>query len=273
MNPTGFLPKTEIGMRLALYQNDSTAGDTARQLASLARVAQACRGRADLLVTPELFMTGYRLPPARLKQLAEPVDGPFARAVATLAREHNLAILFAFPERDGGHVFNSVQVIGADGARLARYRKLHLPSDDERAAFSTGDRIVTFDYLGFKVAPLICYDIEFPESVRACARAGADLIVAPTALRRHWAQIAEMMIPVRALENGAFVAYCNFAGTEGDWHYAGLSSICGPDGAVLARAGADEEVIIAHLDHAAVAAARERLPYLKDSRFPLSGPA
>ena len=272
MNPTGFLPKTEIGMRLALYQNDSTLGDTARQLASFARIAKQCRGRADLLVTPELFMTGYRLAPSLLKQLAEPLDGPFARAVAALARENALAILYAFPERDGARVFNSVQVFGADGAPLAHYRKLHLPSDDERAAFSTGERIVTFDYLGFRVAPLICYDIEFPESVRACARAGADLIVAPTALRQHWAQIAEMMIPVRALENGAFVAYCNFAGAEGDWQYAGLSSSVGPDGAVRAKAGGAEEVIIATLDRAEVTAARERLTYLKDARFSLIGP-
>lgn len=259
-------------MRLALYQNDSTPGDTARQLASLARVARECRSQADLLVTPELFMTGYRLPPSMLKQLAEPADGPFARAVSVLARENNLAILYAFPERAGDQVFNSVQVFGADGAQLALYRKLHLPSDDERAAFSTGERVVTFDYLGFRVAPLICYDIEFPESVRASVRAGADLVVAPTALRQHWAQIAEMMIPVRALENGAFVAYCNFAGVEGDWQYAGLSSICGPDGMVLAKAGAGEELILAHLDHAAVAAARSRLTYLKDARFTLNGP-
>lgn len=259
-------------MRLALYQNDSTPGDTARQLASLARVAREHRGKADLLVTPELFMTGYRLKPSILKQLAEPADGPFARAVSALARENALAILYAFPERDGDLVFNSVQVFGADGAQLALYRKLHLPSDDERAAFSVGDRVVTFDYLGFRVAPLICYDIEFPESVRACVRAGADLVVAPTALRQHWAQIAEMMIPVRALENGAFVAYCNFAGQEADWQYAGLSSIVGPAGAILAKAGVAEEVITATLDHADVAAARSRLTYLKDARFTLTGP-
>lgn len=259
-------------MRLALFQNDSRPGDTARQLASLTRVAQGQRGKADLLATPELFMTGYRLDAAAMNQLAEPADGPFARAVSELARDTGIAILYGFPERDSGQVFNSVQVFGGDGKRLALYRKLHLPSDEERAVFATGDRIVTFDLLGFKLAPLICYDIEFPESMRACVEAGADLVLAPTALRRHWAQIAEMMIPVRALESGAFLAYCNFAGSEADWHYAGLSSICGPDGQVLAKAGAEEEVITAELDLAAVAAARTRLPYLKDRRFRLMGP-
>ena len=79
-------------------------------------------------------------------------------------------------------------------------------------------------------------------------------------------------MPIRALENGAYLAYCNFAGVEGDWHYAGLSSISGPDGQVLAKAGAKEEVIVATLDIAEVAKARERLSYLKDRRFKLMGP-
>jgi predicted amidohydrolase len=260
-------------MRLALYQNESVPGDTARQLTALTRVARELKGKTEMLLTPELFMSGYRLPTTELKRLAEPADGSFARAVANLARETGIAIAYAFPERDGDLVFNALQAFGPDGKSLVVYRKLHLPSDDERAAFATGDRIATFDFRGFKIAPLICYDIEFPECARACAEAGADLIIAPTALRQHWSQIAEMMIPIRALESGAYLAYCNFAGTEGDWHYAGLSSISGPDGKVLAKAGAGEEVIIAALDIAEVAKARERLPYLKDRRFKLMGPA
>ncbi|TDQ85454.1 putative amidohydrolase [Dongia mobilis] len=259
-------------MRLALYQNDSKPSDVAHQLASLRRVARDLRGEADLLVTPELFASGYRLPPAELQRLAEPAAGPFVGALADIAREAGLAILCGFPERDGALVFNSAIAIGRDGATLALYRKLHLPSDDERAAFAAGGRIVTFDLLGFHVAPLICYDIEFPEAARACARAGAELILVPTALRRHWHEIARQVIPVRARESGAFLAYCNFAGSESDWDYAGLSSICGPDGAVLALAGEAEGVIVATLNHGAVAAARARLPYLRDCRFGVSGP-
>jgi predicted amidohydrolase len=128
-------------MRLALYQNDSVPGDTARQLASLTRIAQGQRGKADLLVTPELFMTGYRLDAAAMRQLAEPADGPFGRAVSELARSTGLAILYGFPEQDGTRIFNSVQVFGGDGKHLALYRKLHLPSEEERAVFATGDRI------------------------------------------------------------------------------------------------------------------------------------
>jgi len=259
-------------MRLALLQNDSVPLDTDWQFTALAEVAQHLSGTADLLVTPELFMAGYRIPADDMRRLAEPADGPFAQKVARLARETQVAILYGFPERDGAQIYNSVQVFDGTGHQLALYRKLHLPSDAEREVFATGDRIVTFDLGGFRIAPLICYDVEFPETVRACASANADLVIAPTALRQHWSQIAEMMIPVRALENGVFLAYANQAGTEADWHYAGLSCICGPDGKVLARAGDQPAVILAKLDKAEIATARERLTYLHDVRFKLDGP-
>ncbi|WP_374380847.1 carbon-nitrogen hydrolase family protein [Dongia sp.] len=258
-------------MRLALAQFQSHPGDKTRQLEQLRAEAHRLRGQVDLLVTPELFMTGYRLPTAEIKALAEPADGPFAADMAALARETGIALLYGYPERAEGTVFNAVQVFGADGDRVAGYRKLHLPSDDERAAFTLGNRFVTFSYLGFRVAPLICYDVEFPEMVRAAAIAGADLVIAPTALRRQWSMIAEKLIPVRALESGLFVAYANWAGAEADWDYAGLSVIAAPDGQELARAGDAPQTVIATLDRNAVAAARARLPYLKDARMRLSG--
>lgn len=259
-------------MRLALLQNDSVPLDIDWQFTALAEVAQHLSGAADLLVTPELFMAGYRIAGDDMRRLAEPADGPFAQKVARLARETQVAILYGFPERDGKHVYNSVQAFDRTGRQLALYRKLHLPSDAEREVFSTGDRLVTFDLGGFKVAPLICYDVEFPETVRACAQAGADLVVAPTALRQHWSQIAEMMIPIRALENGLFLAYANQAGSEADWTYAGLSCIIAPDGRPLARAGDQPAVILAELGKAEIAAARKQLTYLNDARFTLAGP-
>lgn len=260
-------------MRLALFQNDSAPGDKQRQLAALGHVVRDLKGRADLLVTPELFMTGYRIGAEATRALAEPADGAFAGEVAALARETGVAVLYGYPERAGPHVYNSVQVFDGNGGRLAHYRKLHLPNADERAIFAVGDRVVTFALGGFTLALLICYDVEFPESVRACVAAGADLVIAPTALRRQWAQIAEMMIPTRALENGVFLAYANQAGAEADWDYAGLSCIVGPDGKVLARAGDEPGVISAELDAGAVPAARARLTYRADCRFKLAGPS
>jgi predicted amidohydrolase len=93
--------------------------------------------------------------------------------------------------------------------------------------------------------------------------AGADLIVAPTALRAEWSFVARQLIPARAFENGAFLAYANYCGEENGFVYLGESCIIGPDGREIARAGADETLLAAVLKREEVARARERLPYLE----------
>jgi len=106
--------------------------------------------------------------------------------------------------------------------------------------------------------------VEFPETVRSAALAGAHLVIAPTALSDRWPVVARQVIPTRAFENGLFVAYANHAGAHGDVSYLGESCIVGPDGRDLARAGAAPSVIAAALDPAAITAAREAIPFLTD---------
>jgi predicted amidohydrolase len=119
----------------------------------------------------------------------------------------------------------------------ANHRKLQLPSDYERENFMRGGRLTLLDLAGWKAALLVCYDVEFPEAVRACALGGAELVVVPTALRDRWGFVANTMIPTRAFENGVFLLYANYAGSEGDWNYLGASCAIGPDGSEIARAG------------------------------------
>ncbi len=83
----------------------------------------------------------------------------------------------------------------------------------------------------------ICYDIEFPEFARELKRRGADVIVVPTANMEPYFEVPNTFIRARALENGIFVVYANYCGTEGDLKYTGLSGVTGPDGIDLARAG------------------------------------
>jgi len=114
------------------------------------------------------------------------------------------------------------------------------------------------------VALLVCYDVEFPEAVRACAMAGADIVVAPTALKAEWAFVARQLVPTRAFENGVFLLYANYCGRENGFAYLGESCIIGPGGEEIARAGSDEELIAGVLSRAQIAQARGRLPYLRD---------
>ena len=257
-------------LTLALFQNDSHAGDKHAQLAALRDAARrAADGGAALLVTPELYMAGYNIGEL-VDELAEPRDGPFMRAVSDLARTCGIHIMCGYAERADGRIYNSAILFGADGACLFNYRKLHLSGAYEKATFELGDEVMTARIDGVTIAPLICYDVEFPEAVRAAARAGAQVVCVPTALREQYARLADTMIPTRAFENGFYVAYVNQAGAEGDWEYCGLSRLAGPDGRVVATAGTTEELVFAVADTDRIAAARAELPYLDDLRSDMS---
>jgi 5-aminopentanamidase len=251
-------------LRVAIYQYQARDEQPANRLQRLATVLKTVGpGTVDLVVCPELFLSGYNIG-ARVADLAEPPDGPFGTAVAALAREYGTAIVYGYPEQAGAARHNAVACFDAGGRLIANHHKLQLPNDYERAHFTRGNRLTFCEIAGWKVGILVCYDIEFPEAVRGSALGGAEIVVAPTALRTEWAFVGRQMIPTRAFENGVFVAYANYAGTEGDWSYLGESCIIGPDGSELARAGSGEELLGATLDPRMIGPARAKLPYLSD---------
>ncbi|WP_217164268.1 carbon-nitrogen hydrolase family protein [Streptomyces sp. AC512_CC834] len=259
-------------MRTALLQSSGRPGSTAENLKVLDEAAsRAAAAGAGLLVTSELFLTGYAIGDD-IGVLAETADGDSADAVAEIAGRHGLAIAYGYPERAGESVFNSVQLISADGTRLAGYRKTHLFGCFEREHFTPGEQPVVQARLdGVTVGLMICYDVEFPENVRAHALAGTDLLLVPTAQMHPFQFVAESVVPVRAFENQLYVAYVNRVGREGEFEFVGLSTLAGPDGTARARAGRVEELVLGDVDPAFLAASREANPYLKDRRPGLYG--
>src|SRR5690606_30250830 len=110
-----------------------------------------------------------------------PAEGPQVRALQALSQSHGIAIVAGFAERAGGRIYNSLAL--AEGAAPpAVYRKTHLYGDYERALFTPGEvQPVLRDLQGLRLGFLICYDVEFPENARRLAKAGAELVVVPTA--------------------------------------------------------------------------------------------
>jgi predicted amidohydrolase len=259
-------------MRTALLQSSGRPGSVDENLKVLdAAAGRAAAAGAALLAAPEMFLTGYAIGDG-VGRLAEPADGACADAIAEIASGHGLAIAYGYPERDGETVYNSAQLISAGGERLANYRKTHLFGGFERDHFTPGERpVVQAELGGLTVGLMICYDVEFPENVRAHALAGTDLLVVPTAQMHPFQFVAESVIPVRAFENQMYVAYVNRVGREGEFDFVGLTALAGPDGVARARAGRDEELVFADADPAFLAASREANPYLKDRRPGLYG--
>jgi predicted amidohydrolase len=256
-------------MRIALLQSAYVQPDKNGQLERLQAAADAASSSgAVLLVTSEMFLTGYNIGAAAVRRLAEPADGPAAQRIAAIARSAGLAIACGYPEAGlDGHIYNAAMLVGSDGERLLDYRKTHLFGEIDRAMFTPGGRASGVAMLGgVRIGLLICYDIEFPETVRALALAGADLVLVPTAQMEPHHIVQRKMIGVRAFENRLFIAYANCCGCEGELHYYGESAVCGPEGGDLARAGDGEEILFADLDVQRLAAFRNDPCYLRDRR-------
>ncbi|WP_371651157.1 MULTISPECIES: carbon-nitrogen hydrolase family protein [unclassified Streptomyces] len=254
-------------LRTALLQSSGRPGDVAANLKVLDEAAgRAAATGAGLLVCPEMFLTGYAIGDD-VPKLAEAADGPGAQAVAEIAVRHGLAVLYGYPERDGETVYNSAQLIDAGGQRLANYRKTHLFGCFEQEWFTPGDQqVVQAELHGLRLGMMICYDVEFPENVRAHALAGTDLLLVPTAQMHPFQFVAESVVPVRAFENQMYIAYVNRTGPEGEFEFVGLSCLAGPDGTARARAGREAELVVGDADPEFLAASRANNPYLRDRR-------
>ena len=159
-------------------------------------------------------------------------------------------------------------MFGPDGGDLLNYRKVNLWGDYERALFAAGDQPSGLATLhGWRIGFSICYDTEFPETVRDLAVRGAHLVLAPTACGAEFPIVAEAVIRVRALENGLWLAFANRSGSEQDYPFDGHSAIIGPDGMCRARAEQDEALLFATLDPTTLAAASANTPYLRELRW------
>ncbi len=259
-------------MRVALYQCPPLPLDMAGNLKRLHQLAQEAND-ADLLVLPEMFLTGYNIGVEAVGALAETQDGPSAQSIAALAKNSGVAILYGYPERGAdGQIYNAVQLIDANGQRLCNYRKTHLFGDLDNSMFSAGDDDFPLVELnGWKLGFLICYDLEFPENTRRLALAGAELILVPTANMVPFDFVADVTVRARAFENQCYVAYANYCGQEGEIQYCGQSSIAAPDGQRIAQAGLDEALIVGTLDRQLMVDSRAANRYLLDRRPELYG--
>lgn len=277
-------------LRLALAQVPPQTGAPEPNLRTLDRLAAAASAAgADVLILPEMFLTGYVLGRAQTRALAEPSDGPSAQQVAAIAHKHDVAIIYGYPEQETtGRVFNAVAFIAPDGQRILNYRKLHYFGDVDAEQFDppplpapaaesttpelgedAGEALPVVSWRGWRLGVAVCYDIEFPETARALAVKGADLICVPTANMENFDHVQQLLLPARALENQVYLAYANYCGQDSRFRYGGLSCLVGPDGAMVKSADRAEELVIGEVHRETLESSREQNPYLRDRRFDL----
>ncbi len=279
--------------RIALVQLRPVDGDKERNLAAAGEAVAAAAGSgAGLVVLPEYALTGF--PAERIRELAEPLDGPSLAAFRELAVRAGICLVAGLPRLgapaegpSGGPaapeaapepaaeappkpaapaVFDTTVVIAPGGDLLTVYDKTHL-FDRERAVFAPGGALqAPFDYAGLRFGVLCCFDIEFPEAARTLALRGAQCLLVPSANMEPWGPSHRAFVRARALENHCFVAYANAVGEASGYRFEGESRLVDPLGRVLCDAGHAETVVWADVDPSAADDARAVGDYLAQRR-------
>lgn len=226
-------------VRLAMLQARAEPLAIAENLALVDAAALEARDAgADLLLTPELFATGYA--PGRIAGSVPEASVVAAReALLAIAANRGIALVFSLPGPGPAEERQiTATLVDKTGAIILGYAKSHLFGPEEASSFRPGTEAPRVaELLGLRVALLICYDVEFPETVRAAAVRGAQLVLVPTALTAGYENVARVLVPARALENSLTVAYSNHVGVEDGLDLAGASVVAGPDGNLLVDAG------------------------------------
>ncbi|WP_455270418.1 carbon-nitrogen hydrolase family protein [Rhizobium herbae] len=242
-------------------------------------VREAAAQGAIYVQTPEMTGALQRDRAAMKAALRDESSDLIVAAASTLAAELGIYLHVgstAIGLADG-KMANRGFLFGPDGQKITHYDKIHMFDVDldngeswrESAAYTPGGtaRLVSLPF--GKLGCAICYDVRFPELFRAQAAAGAQIMSVPAAFTRqtgeaHW----EILLRARAIENGMFVIAAAQAGVHEDGRETfGHSMIIDPWGRVLASAGGTGEgIVVADIDVGAVAAARAKIPNLKNGR-------
>lgn len=249
-------------VRIALCQANLPVGDIDGNVERVrTRIDRARTQGADLIVFPELSITGY--PPEDL--LLRPSFSEQAHdAVRRLAADvHDAVVLIGFPYLSGD-LFNAAAVL-AEGRVQSIYRKCLLPNYsvfDEQRYFACGNRGLVLDLDGVKVGVTICEDLWYPGGPGQweAIYGGAQLLVNLSASPYHRSKgiERERMFETRCVDYNCFIAFCNAVGGQDELVFDGHSLIMDPSGEVLARGRQfEEDLVIADID--ATSASRRRL--------------
>jgi predicted amidohydrolase len=242
---------------------------TGRHEANLARAreftAQARGAGVDLLVLPELWFHGYDL--ERAEKWAAPLgEGGFAH-MAALAAEFDLHLAGSTLERHAGGVSNTAALYAPDGALLGSYRKIHLfRLMQEHRYLAPGDHVTLCPTPWGPIGLTICYDLRFPEPLRAMALAGAVLFLVPAQWPVPRLEAWLLLARARAVENELFVAACNRVGRDDQVEFPGRSCIVDPWGHVLVEGDGQERLVISQVDLKEIRKARRYLTVYEDRR-------
>ena len=254
-------------MRIGLAQMDMIWEDKRRNFKkSLKFLEEASEKQVDLLVFPEMSMTGFSM---RSEVIGEDKYGAFSETLDFFRRQaanYGLHIGIGYVQKAEPKAYNRYAIIDPRGEILADYAKIHPFSYGREASFyQGGEQLVTCQVKELVTAPLICYDLRFPEVFQILSKT-AQLILLPANWPAARQDHFRLLLQARALENQCFVAGINRTGEGDGLIYSGGSLIADPSGNVVAEADSREQLLVADLDLQAVQQYQKEFPVKKDRR-------
>jgi len=276
-------PERKTRIRIGLAQIDARLGDVEGNLERhLEWIARARSEGVELLLFPELSLTGYRLLHLTPRVAIRPAESPAVERLAEAA--DGMRIVVGCVERDErGFLFNSALLVSGDGLEQV-HRKLYLPTYgifQEGRFFAVGRKLELARIAEQRFGILICEDFWHSDTGELLARAGAKVLCVVSASpgrigpgevppsQEDW----ESLTRASALLNTSWVLYCGRVGWEEGSFYTGGSHVVRPGGEVVARAPwFDEHLLVADVDLAEVDRLRWRLPILAAERGDIEGP-
>jgi 5-aminopentanamidase len=258
-------------MRIGYIQTSPVFGEKQRNLDAVDKMLSGIK--ADLIVLPELFATGYTFQTSHeVAELSENPDDVTSRFLCQKSMDSGSAVVAGFIERDGNSYYNSAYLISS-GTITGIYRKMHL-FNKEKLFFSPGTiSLKVYEIKSVKIGIMICFDWIYPEVSRVLALQGAQVIAHPSNLVLPYCQEA---MKTRCIENRLFAVTANRIGTEkrgtDEFKFTGGSQITSCNGEILSSA-ANDSLSIDFVDIDPVLANNKRInPYndlLNDRRSDL----
>lgn len=250
-------------MRISIVQSNLHWEDPKANRAAFAQKIAPLAGQTDLVVLPEMFTSGFSMNAAAL---AEPMDGPTMQWLGDQATRLGAAITGSFICLENDRFYNRLIFMRPDG-QYEHYDKRHLFTlAREHETFTPGKERLITTWKGWRICPLICYDLRFPAWGRQPKANAFDLLIYvanwPSKRGHHW----RSLLPARAIENQCFVAGVNIVGTDGaGLDYVGDSCIWDYSGQDICRLSVQPGIFTAELDLVSMQEYRRQLAFLDDA--------
>ncbi|MDP4085726.1 MAG: carbon-nitrogen family hydrolase [Bacillota bacterium] len=254
-------------LKVACLQMDIAFGNPEQNFKKAKElIEQSIREKPDIIVLPELWTTGYDL--TRLNVIADKQAVKAIEFLKNLAQKNGVHIVGgSVANKEESGVKNTLIVVNKAGELVHQYNKLHLfKLMDEHLYLKAGSKKGIFELDNHLLAGVICYDIRFPEWIRAHTVLGPEalFVVAewPAPRLSHW----RALLIARAIENQCFVIACNRTGYDPTNHFFGHSMIIDPWGEIIAEAEETEQILFGEIDLNDVEKIRKQIPVFEDRR-------